>query len=218
MATTERDMGLAVPGRASSPLEGRAGPEEERATLTPEEFTTRFGEASPSLWCIAVAVLGGRSEAEDVIQDAAAIALSKLDAFDRGTSFAAWMGEIVRNVARNHARKQDRRRTSTADPQTIDAVRPAAGPPSGGVLRPDLSVREDQGEFDDRLMAALGRLEETARICLLLRTLESMSYRDISRVLAIPEGTAMSHVHRSRRTLRETLGGGGGEAQGGGRA
>jgi RNA polymerase sigma-70 factor (ECF subfamily) len=66
-------------------------------------------------------------------------------------------------------------------------------------------VREDQTEFDDRLVGALGNLDETARICLLLRTLESMSYRDISRVLAIPEGTAMSHVHRSRRTLREAL-------------
>jgi DNA-directed RNA polymerase specialized sigma24 family protein len=32
-----------------------------------------------------------------------------------------------------------------------------------------------------------------------------MAYSEISRAMNIPEGTAMSHVHRSRLTLRERL-------------
>ncbi len=192
-----------MPGRSDPAAGGPGG--RGRAILTHEEFSSQFKAASGGLWCIAVAVLGSRTEAEDVLQDAAAIALTKLDAFDRDSSFAAWMGEIVRNVARNSARKHERRRTSATDPVTIDAVRPAPGVEPAPVLRADLGVREDQAEFDDRLMEALSALDEAARICLLLRTLESMSYRDISRVLGIPEGTAMSHVHRSRKALREAL-------------
>ena len=49
------------------------------------------------------------------------------------------------------------------------------------------------------------RLEETARTCLLLRTLRDMPYREISLLLDIPEGTAMSHVHRARQAMRYFL-------------
>ena len=66
-------------------------------------------------------------------------------------------------------------------------------------------IRADQSEFDDRLLRALSMLEETARTCLLLRTLSDMPYREISQILEIPEGTAMSHVHRSRQVLRAAL-------------
>jgi RNA polymerase sigma-70 factor (ECF subfamily) len=181
-------------------------PGDRRPRLTREEFDVQFKAAAGTLWCIAVAVLGSRTDAEDVIQDAAAIGFGKIAVFDPSTSFAAWMGEIVRNVARNHARKHDRRRTIPADPATIDAARPAA--PSADPPAPlDAYARlaDDSPAFDDRLLAALRTIEETPRACLLMRTLEEMPYRDIARVLGIPEGTAMSHVHRARAAMRKVL-------------
>jgi RNA polymerase sigma-70 factor (ECF subfamily) len=54
-------------------------------------------------------------------------------------------------------------------------------------------------------MRALRGVSEVARACLLLRTLEGMPYARISELLQIPEGTAMSHVHRTRQFLRERL-------------
>ena len=54
-------------------------------------------------------------------------------------------------------------------------------------------------------MRALNSVSDIARACLLLRTIEQMEYAEISRLLAIPEGTAMSHVHRARQHLRERL-------------
>jgi len=63
----------------------------------------------------------------------------------------------------------------------------------------------DQAAFDDALLAALGELGPTQRAALLLRTVHELSYRELSTVLEIPEGTAMSHVHRGLRTLREAL-------------
>ena len=55
-------------------------------------------------------------------------------------------------------------------------------------------------------MRALASLTEVARASLLLRTLEGLDYDEIGRVLGVPAGTAMSHVHRSRMRLRERLG------------
>lgn len=199
------DMNMSMTGPPGPAARLGVG-DDHRARLTREEFDVQFKAAGGALWCIAVAVLGSRTDAEDVIQDAAAIGFTKLGAFDPATSFAAWMGEIVRNVARNHARKHDRRRTSATDPAVIDAARPAAppaDPPSP--LDAFAQMAEGAAEFDDQLLGALRAIEETPRTCLLLRTLEDMPYRDIARVLDIPEGTAMSHVHRTRAALRKLL-------------
>ena len=62
-----------------------------------------------------------------------------------------------------------------------------------------------QESFDDDVLKALDALEETARACLLLRTVMDMPYKEVSLALDIPEGTAMSHVHRARKTMRDRL-------------
>jgi RNA polymerase sigma-70 factor (ECF subfamily) len=155
---------------------------------------------------VAAAVLGSRTDVEDVLQDAAMIGLAKLSDFEPETSFTAWMGGIVRNVARNHARKRARRHTSPTDPMSIDQSHSGrAGVQAGPAFDRRGRLEADQDAFDDRLASALRVLDETARTCLLLRTLREMPYREISQVLGIPEGTAMSHVHRARKALRQQL-------------
>ena len=52
------------------------------------------------------------------MQEAALIGLEKLDAFQPGTNFTGWMVRIVRNVARNHARRETRR----SGPQLDEAL------------------------------------------------------------------------------------------------
>jgi RNA polymerase sigma-70 factor (ECF subfamily) len=139
-------------------------------------------------------VLRDHTAAHDVVQDAAMTALAKRAEFDEGTSFTAWAGQVVRFTALNELRRRQRDKTRGSDaPLPFVAGQPAA-PPVHDTL-------------DPRLAAALDTLDETARACLLMRTLMDMGYREIATALAIPEGTAMSHVHRSRQTLRTVLSG-----------
>jgi RNA polymerase sigma-70 factor (ECF subfamily) len=206
MKPAARDIGRKM---ESAGLSGRdtglpgAGP---GARLSPAEFSRLLERARTTLWYIATGVLGDRADAEDVVQESAVTALSKLDEFDAGTHFAAWMGQIVRNVARNHLHKRKRRRTTPMPTADLDRAGPAPVEP-GPVLTARGDLAPGQDAFDDRLSAALRRLEETARVCLLLRTLADKPYREIAAILGIPEGTAMSHVHRSRAALRAELGG-----------
>jgi RNA polymerase sigma-70 factor, ECF subfamily len=55
------------------------------------------------------------------------------------------------------------------------------------------------------LQTALQRLSPDARCCLLLRTIQKLSYIEIAEIMQIPAGTAMSHVHRSKSELRNKL-------------
>lgn len=145
------------------------------------------------LWGIAAGVVFDRNLAHDIVQDAAAIALTKLQEFHPGTAFVAWMAQIVRYVALNEARRRQRQRAEPDPSATPDLVASANPDPSDPLL-------------NRRLMNALASLDEVARTCLILRTIHAMTYTEISMALSIPEGTAMSHVHRSRQMLRERLG------------
>jgi RNA polymerase sigma-70 factor (ECF subfamily) len=172
--------------------------------LTSEEFGKLFEASSRRLWCIAAAVAGDRSRASDVLQEAALIALGKLDEFEAGTSFNAWMGQIVRFPALNEGRKRKKERPQLTDPATLDEGLPAGGGRTGPVDSKG-ALKSGQVEFDDHVNEALNTLEETARACLLLRTVLDLSYREIAESLGIPEGTAMSHVHRARKSVRDRL-------------
>ena len=176
--------------------------------LSPEVFAGRFTACSRTLWCVAAAIVGDHALAEDVLQEAAVIALQKLDRFDPETCFAAWMTQIVRYVALNQAHRRSRRHAVAVDPIHLNGT--AAADPretpleltGRGQLRVD---HADQGGIDDELLAALRLLDEDARACLLLRVVMELPYGEISRTLGIPQGTAMSHVHRARRALHDQL-------------
>jgi RNA polymerase sigma-70 factor (ECF subfamily) len=171
-------------------------------TLSPDGFAASLKSASRKLWCLAAAILGGPAYAEDILQEAAVTALQRLETFDAGSNFEAWMGQIVRYTALNHSRRHFRSKEFG-----VDELAEAPGPRAvadvkidgGGQLLPD------QEHFDDAVIRALRQIDETPRACFLLRTLMATSYREISALLGIPEGTAMSHVHRARATLRQTL-------------
>jgi RNA polymerase sigma-70 factor, ECF subfamily len=188
-------------------------PRPPRRGLGREDFVLRLEAAAPVLWTIAAAVLGDRGRAEDVLQEATMLALAKLDRVDPATSFGAWMGAIVRNVARNEARKARRQATASLPPELLAdrcdarAVRADVPEPAGPAPLIDArgELTADCGAFDDALLAALRTLRPVARAALLLRTVQGLDYEEISAVLAIPAGTAMSHVHRAREALRRRL-------------
>jgi len=163
-----------------------------------------YRDAWKVLWCAAVSVVRDRTLAQDVVQQAAIVGLERLNDFEPDTSFISWMVRIVKNIGLNEARKSHRRRTSPTDAVELDAATRSRGEEAAPVLT-GRGLVADQGAFDDEVLHALDDLDDTARGCLLLRTVLDMAYRDIALALDIPEGTAASHVHRARKVMRDRL-------------
>jgi RNA polymerase sigma-70 factor (ECF subfamily) len=158
-----------------------------------------------ALWCVAAAVLGSPADADDVVQEAAMVALSKEEERRRVTNVPAWLAQITRFVALNHRRAgrrgEEHRREAAATKSEVGgelAVEPRPVDSRG-------SLMPGQRSFDDAMTRALEGLDDTARACLLLRVVLEMTYEQISAILGVPAGTAMSHVHRSKRRLLEHL-------------
>lgn len=180
----------------------------EPRPLSGEEFAAHFTRSFRSTWLLAVSILGDRTLADDVVQEAALIAWRRIDQYRRGTNFTAWLAQIVRFESLNHRRRAEHRLSTSVDPLEMDHALPG-----GAVVDPAPVIdsagrlRVDQSGFDDAVVKALQGVSDIARACLLLRVVEGLEYREIASILGIPEGTAMSHVHRTRSTLRERLSG-----------
>jgi len=152
-----------------------------------------------------MAITQNRAEANDILQEAALVALKKLDQFQAGTNFNAWMGQIVRFTALNSLRNTRNRNTAATNPQEIDQQHFNTREETGDKAMSAGTLPEHQTDFDDQIVHALSAVSEVARSCVLLRCVQKLAYSEIAELLTIPEGTAMSHVHRAKKVLRQYL-------------
>jgi RNA polymerase sigma-70 factor, ECF subfamily len=178
-----------------------------------ESFVAQLKDCYQHCWLIAAAVTGDRVEADDLVQEAAIVALQKRSEFTPGTSFSAWMAQIVRLTALNHVKKQKRRNTVVSDPTKMDQIESSQTVSSQAVHSPnelfgfakDGRLVANQMAFDDETRRALLNLGDVPRLCLLLRVVQQLSYDEIAETLKIPSGTVMSHVHRAKESIRAHL-------------
>jgi RNA polymerase sigma factor (sigma-70 family) len=148
----------------------------------------RLVELIPRLRRYARALVGERTNADDLVQDTLERAWAKLHLYRRGTDLRAWLFTVMHNVHVNRIRA-----TRNADPLDEDM--------------PELAQRATQsdGLVVRDLDRAIARLPADQRAVLLLVTLEEMSYDEVARTLGIPIGTVMSRLSRAREKLRALM-------------
>lgn len=145
----------------------------------------------PRLLRYAVALTHNRLEAEELVQDCLARALSRIHLWENGTDLRAWLFTILRNQYVNRVRRAALERTVKLHEDDPMLARTAT---QGGGL-----------EMRD-LHRALGRLSENQRIVVLLVGLEGLSYHAIAGLLNVPVGTVRSRLSRGRAELRRLMG------------
>ena len=140
------------------------------------------------------------------MQDAAITGLRRLGDFEKGTNFVGWISQIVRFTALNHLKVKKRRRIVAMDVhQGVEASETDADRTGENAVTMRGELLPQQEEFDDAVAKAIQNLEPERRSCFLLRVVHNLDYKEISEMLEIPTGTAMSHVHRAKSTLRNAL-------------
>lgn len=131
-----------------------------------------------------------RDDAFDLTQDTYLRAFTQIDRFDGRSAFETWLYRIAVNEGLQFLRAAKRRgRLARAhEPASVDEA-PADR----------IGVRLDVDQ-------ALGRLEDTDRVILLLRYQEGLDYRAIAAATDVAEGTVASRLNRARKRLRDVLG------------
>lgn len=139
---------------------------------------------------VAFRMLGDRQEAEDMTQQVFMTIHEKLKDFRFESSFRTWAYRITVNSALNRLKKRSKERTVPLDNQ--EAL--SACPPQE---QTDL-IQNEQKEFINSLLALLN---PDQRACLVLRSIQGLSYRQISETLNININTVRSRIKRARETL-----------------
>lgn len=144
-----------------------------------------------------VQILRSGPEAEDAVQEAFILALTKLRTFRGKSSFFTWLYRISYNVAMTRLR----RRKPVVSMQSAVADLELDFPDE----QPDPEDRLVKQERAKQLMEALDKMSEEHRAILVLREMEDMDYSEISEILELPIGTVRSRLHRARIQLRDLL-------------
>lgn len=144
-----------------------------------------------SLRRYARALLRDKAEADDLVQESLARALSRADKFQPGTNLRAWLFTIMHNVHVN----QVRQKVSRPDEVPVDEVELRLVTPAR---------QETRIELRD-MSRALDGLPPEQRQVLLMVALEGMKYDEVATVLDIPIGTVMSRLSRARDAVRARL-------------
>jgi RNA polymerase sigma-70 factor (ECF subfamily) len=152
-------------------------------------------ELAQSAFKLAMQLLQQPADAHDVLQDAAAIAISHPGApRARSNEFKPWFYKVVRNKAIDRLRELKRKNHDSLDEQSVTTLE-RHGPEA--VLQ--------QSQLQQQVQLALTKLSREQREIILLKDFHGFAYGDIAQILDIPKGTVMSRLHRARMALREQL-------------
>jgi RNA polymerase sigma-70 factor (ECF subfamily) len=169
-------------------------------TAEPITSAESFGiEHIDSLYRYAMVLTGGRTEAQDLVQETYIRAMQAFHRLRENSNLKGWLFTILRNLWFNELR---RRRNMPqlvevdSDNHLIDAL--------PGSERDAQAILESEEEVK-RVRAAIDQLPWEFREVLILREFEELSYQEIAAVLKCPAGTVMSRLGRARAKLRTLL-------------
>jgi len=149
---------------------------------------------------------GSAHDAEDLTQEVFIKIYRTLKSYESGKGgFVTWISTLTRNLLVDHyrARRQDR---------LTDPLEASAGEEQSLSLAERLPDAAPSPEFrmaqqDRQLLVhnALQQLSPELREAVILRDLQDMDYREIAKVLKVPEGTVKSRINRGRTELARLL-------------
>jgi RNA polymerase sigma-70 factor (ECF subfamily) len=170
------------------------------------EFERLFTPIFSMAYGTAVRLTRNRTEAEDLVQDAALLAYRAFGSFQQGTNFKAWFFRILTNAfySRHRKEKHEKANLSTEDiPALYLYSKTAEAGLHGRETDPAPAIMDKLDT--ERVGEALETLPEEYRVVATLYFIEDFSYQQIAEVLECPVGTVRSRLHRGRRMLQKAL-------------
>ncbi len=138
---------------------------------------------------------GDRMLSEDMAQETFLRVLKGIQGYEYPRPFKPWLYAIATNLARNHFKRADTRRTVSAEADALD-THAADDLPEAAL------VADDETRV---LIAALDSLPDHQREVIMLRYTQELSLAEIAAALDIPVGTVKSRLSLGLRRLRAEI-------------
>lgn len=155
------------------------------------------------VYALAVRLLGGSADAEDIAQTVFLRAYERFDDVVANPSAPGWLKTVTRNLCLNHlSRYRSRWRFFSELGSSTDA-----GQDAGADLPAHGSLARDMEDADEReqLERALRELPDHQRVPIVLFHFDEMSYQDIAAALGVSLSKVKTDIHRGREALRRHI-------------
>jgi RNA polymerase sigma-70 factor (ECF subfamily) len=156
-------------------------------------FENLLIEEIPSLRRYAWALSGDADQADDLVQECLARAISRRKLWISHKGMRPWLFTIMHNIYLNAARR-------AVNAPVVGSIEDYG---KSTVSQSDADTICSISDFEQSLQ----QLSAEHREALLLVGLEQLSYKEASKVAGVPVGTIMSRLSRAREKLRKSLSG-----------
>ncbi len=152
---------------------------------------------------IAYGMLSDSDDALDAAQEVFLRVYCGIGEFREKSSFATWLYRITSNVCADMLRK--RRKTGAVISLNADGNGAAEAASDVRDTSPTPEERVEITEQHKAVREAMAMIKDEYREVLTLYDVQGLSYRAISEILKIPEGTIKSRLNRARASLKKIL-------------
>ena len=149
-----------------------------------EQFELCVRECADSMYRVAFRLTGNRTLANELVQETYFQAWKNIESLKDRARMKGWLFSILRNQQSKLLRKE---RNHRADPFV------------------DLPMENDRSETEDLVQFAIGQLEESSRLPILLVVMEGVSVNEAAEILDVPRGTVLSRIHRGKDKLKRII-------------
>ena len=137
---------------------------------------------------------------EDIVQETFLRVFRKRRDYKAIANFSTWIFTIAGNLAKSELRRRKRWRFLSLDTSSDDE-KPFELPDHG--LKPDRATAVRI--LDEYVHESIDSLQDKYKEALILRDIQGMSYKQISKIIDAPVGTVKSRVNRARLKLQKKL-------------
>ncbi len=164
-----------------------------------EELISRY---SNKVFSLASRLTRNPEDAEEVLQDVFVTVHRKIAGFEGKSSFSSWLYRVTVNAAFMKLRKRKQEQTVPLEELVQQAqVVPALKSPESSFV----DSQTIRNEMLEALEAAIRKLPDDYRPVFILRDVDGLTSREVSKILDLTVPAVKSRLHRSRLMLRRRL-------------
>ena len=143
------------------------------------------------------------ASAEELAQDVFLKVIERSDTFEGNSKFSTWIYKIARNHCIDHKRKMVFRRHASLDQGKNADSQPLREQVAAEQVPVDRQAASTP--MRNRIREAVSNLPDEQREIFLLRHTQQLKFREIAKLVGIPENTVKSRMRYALERLREEL-------------
>ena len=164
-----------------------------------EELTKRY---AAKIYSLALRLMKDPEDAEEVLQDVFVTIYRKIESFEGKSSFSSWLYRVTFNAALMKLRKR-RTANSISLEDALTQINLSSAQIS--VNQAEAERAATRGQLAAALEEEVQRLPAEYRMVFVLKDVDGLTSREVSKILDISVPAVKSRLHRARLMMRRRL-------------